>query len=136
MRVFLFSLRNSGKGVKMVKPYKFHGKEKQMDRRNYRRAVQKERILELFRDRIKDGNKKPLSHYKIARGLNMRPSTHLHWIIKEMVADGTLQQFSAPKNGRFNRHVYMIPKGQYEEPKKRCLTIRAKGMVIDQWELI
>lgn len=67
----------------------------------------------------------------------MRPSTHFLGIIKEMVHAKLLDEFSAPKNGRYNRHVYMLPKSSYTSPpkKSRSIPINANGKKIDQLEL-
>jgi hypothetical protein len=103
---------------------------------NFGRVEQYTRIVTLFATRIEKGIVAPMSAYAIAKSLRMKPSTHLYKILAEMCYHKKLERFSAPKNGRYDRHVYMLPEGTYTPPTKgRKVNLNAKGKLAGQLDM-
>lgn len=107
-----------------------------MKKRNFTRDETRIRVITQFalwaqRDRYMSW----ATSYKLAKALDLTPSSHFRSILADMVRDGSLIQREAPKSGRWMRFEYTLPAHAYTLPKTRQIAFKAAGKVQEQLEL-
>jgi len=102
-----------------------------MGYRSYSREERKVQIIAALAIMVQHGKKPELTMYGIAKKLDMRPSTHLLRILREMVTDGLLNYHTEFHRPNMQKGVWELPLQSYRYPEKieRVIKIMRGGMV-------
>ena len=106
-----------------------------MKTRAFTRDERKTMIVSWFAIRIQRGNEQGATMNQIARGLGMKPSSHLSGILWEMFQEKTLDCREVTKPGRWTGREYRLLPGTYQAPKKRTINLSVSGKPAGQLEL-
>ena len=99
------------------------------------RAGRKLTIIQFLAIRIQHDNLTYATSYDIARGLGLAASGKLRKILTEMVTEGALETVVVQKQGRWQGNGYRLAAGTYTAPPKKTISIKSRGVVVDQMEL-
>ena len=105
--------------------------------RAYRRSARKQQIIKQLQIWHENGYATEATSYKLAKALDMRPSTKLLEILYEMVDEGDLKMEYREKNGRFPGHVFLLASSRLITKKysHRHIRINKRGQIVGQMEL-
>jgi len=106
-----------------------------MKTRAFTKEERKTMIVTWFAMRIQKGNEDGATMNQIARGLDMKPSSHLSDILWEMVQEKSLDWREVTKPGRWTGREYRLYPGTYDMPKKRTVNLTVSGKPAGQLEL-
>jgi len=106
-----------------------------MKTRSFSREERKVMILTWFAIRIQNGNESYASMNEIARGLNMKPSSHLTKILFDMNNENKIAIRGVSRPGRWFGNEFMLMPGTYEAPKRRAIPVKVRGADAGQLEL-
>lgn len=105
-----------------------------MARIAYSRGERKDQVQLAIRIAMSKGLGNGRTMYQIAKSLDMRPSSHLMGILKEMWFEGILTfQFHEHRPG-VKKSVWSLTK-DYMYPEKRSINLNVRGRKVDQLEL-
>ena len=113
------------------------GKDMVKVQRAYRRSQRKQQVIKQLRVWYENGYATEATSYKLAKALDMRPSTALLNILYEMVDEGDLTMEYREKNGRFPGHVFLLASSRLITKKysHRHITVRNRGQAVGQLEM-
>jgi len=105
--------------------------------RAYRRSARKQQIIKQLQIWHQNGYATEATSYKLAKALDMRPSTKLLEILYEMVDEGDLKMEYREKNGRFPGHVFLLVESRIITKKfsRRHISVRSRGQAVGQLEM-
>jgi hypothetical protein len=105
--------------------------------RAYRRAARKQQIIKQLRVWHENGYATEATSYKIAKALDMRPSTALISILHEMVAEGDLLAVEREQPGRWVTHFYLLTERVIitEKYSHRHISVKSRGVAVGQLEM-
>jgi hypothetical protein len=95
-----------------------------MGYRAYSRAERKVQIVATLAIQLQHRKKPEMTMYEIAKSLDIRPSTHLIKILKEMVVSGELQVDTKQHRPQVMKWVFKLPEGTYSMPRTQTREIR------------
>jgi hypothetical protein len=104
-------------------------------RDNVSRAGRKAGIKSALIIQALNGNDRPFTMRKIAKFVQMKPSTHLLKILDEMTREGMLLQYwESDRPGRWDTKMYAL-KDMKPVKNTRSISIKKQGKEIGQMEL-
>lgn len=106
-----------------------------MPNKAYSRAERQTMIIQTLAIDVQHGREPRCTVASMARRLGLEPSTHLRKIMNEMVEDGRLNAVSQPHRPNRDKWVYLLPRGSYQEPRKRAIALKLNGKSVGQLEL-
>jgi len=106
-----------------------------MKTRSFSREERKVMIVTWFAIRIQNGNEKYASMNEIARGIGMKPSSHLLRLLKTMYETKHLMMKERFKPGRWHGYEFMLYPGTYEVPRRQPVQLNVRGKAVGQLEL-
>lgn len=92
-----------------------------MHRKSYSRIERKEQVLNTLLIYVQHGNAPEATAAKLARSLDITPSTHFNKILAELVADGSLEVIKKQHRANVWKSIYRLPPGSYTHPKRTIL---------------
>lgn len=106
-----------------------------MSGKAYSRAERETMIIQTFAIMVQHGEIPLCTATKMARKLGLEPSTHFRSIMNGLVEKGRLESFTVVHRRNRDKKVYKLAHGTYQEPRRRSIPIRAKGVLAAQLEL-
>jgi hypothetical protein len=105
--------------------------------RQYSREKRKEQVLGQFAVWYSKGDTEPKTMQRIARALDLVPSTKFRDLLLEMEAQGLLTVQIREKSGRWTARAYypVITPLITEKSFRRQITLRKRGVAVGQLEL-
>jgi len=105
--------------------------------RAYRRSARKQQIIKQLRIWNENGYATEATSYKLAKALDMRPSTAFLNILYEMVDEGDLTMEYREKNGRFPGHAFLLAEKHIITKKysRRHISVKSRGVAVGQLEM-
>jgi hypothetical protein len=73
--------------------------------------------------------------YRLAKSLDLSPSSHFRAILGEMVTEGVLVARKANKSGRWAGLEYALKPGTYKPPTPRTVSVKVRGQQVGQLAL-
>ena len=103
----------------------------------YRRSAQKQRIIKQLQIWHQNDYAKEATMNKIAKALDLEPSSHLVGILKEMVKEGDLEVVEREQPGRWVTHFYLLTESRLitEKYSHRHIRINQRGVNVGQLEM-
>lgn len=98
-----------------------------MKRSSYSREERQQMILDKFYSLVNAGKKPELTNYRIAKLLDMTPSSHLKSILWDMVNEGLLDSYTQRHRTNADKTVFFLPESQYSFPAKHEREIVING---------
>jgi len=89
-----------------------------MKRSSYSREERQQMILDKFYNLVNLGKKPELTSYRLAKLLDMTPSSHLKGILWDMVNIGLLESYAQHHKSNAEKTVFYLPESQYSFPKQ------------------
>ena len=105
-----------------------------MKTKAFSREEREAMIVTWFAIRIQKGNEKFATMNEIARGLDMRPSSHLLRILYGMCDNNKLTARRIDKPGRWTGNSFMLKPGTYQPPQARQIKLNIRGRNAGQLE--
>ena len=106
--------------------------------RQYSREKRKEQVLGQFAIWYSKGDTEPKTMQRIARSLDLIPSTKFRDLLLEMEAEGKLTVQTREKSGRWTARVYLPVTSLLITDKffaRRAISVRKRGQVVGQMEM-
>ncbi len=102
---------------------------------NFTAEERRHMIVNVFAVAIQNRENRWHTTAEIARKIGMKECPYLRGIMLGMVQNDQLVRREVERCGRWPGYEYMLPEGQYSEPKARTIPLKAKGVVVEQMEL-
>jgi len=106
-----------------------------MPGKNYSRAERETMIIQTLALKVQKRLKPECTVAGMARSLGLEPSTHLRNIMNAMVEDERLNCEIKPHRKGWEKRVYSLPPGSYQEPRARQIALKINGVKSGQLEL-
>jgi len=105
--------------------------------RAYRRSVRKQQIIKQLQIWYHNGFAKEATSHKLAKALDVQPSSHFIGILKEMVSEGDLLVVEREQPGRWVTHFYLLTEKRLitEKYSKRSISVKKRGVSVGQLEM-
>lgn len=103
----------------------------------YRRSARKQQIIKQLQVWYQNDYAKEVTMNKLAKALDIEPSTHLVSILKEMVAEGDLEVVEREQPGRWVTHFYLLASSRIitEKFSRRHISVKSRGVAVGQLEM-
>lgn len=105
--------------------------------RAYKRSARKQQIIKQLQIWYQNGYATEATSHKLAKALDMRPTSKFIGILKEMVRDGDLESVEREQPGRWVTHFYLLTEKHIITKKyfHRHISVKSRGVAVGQLEM-